>query len=108
MMLQNALRWAKQIETNGAKSDGCTWAPELGLSKFCKMHDFLIRFKKVSRFEADNLFFKGIMTKGWLYLPVAVSYYLAVRWVAICGGSFPVAASSAGLALAIGLLWGFG
>ena len=86
MTLDEALQFAHQKYLEGHKSDGCTYAPDLGIKKFCYMHDFLIRFRRVSRLEADNLFFKGITSKGPRYLPVAVIYWLAVRWVAATGG----------------------
>lgn len=85
MGLDEAIAYAAHKVNNGVKSDGCTFSPELGINKFCVMHDMLRRFAPpnpvdpMTAFEADNLFFQGIMTKGWRYLPVAVFYWCAVR-----------------------------
>ena len=87
MDLEAALLYTQQKINEGNKSDGCTLAPDLGIKHFCVMHDMLRRFKPVSAFRADNLFFQGIITKGFRYYPVAVIYWLAVRWVAITRGS---------------------
>jgi hypothetical protein len=79
MTLDGALAFTEEKLREGAKSDGCTMAPDLGIKKFCVMHDMLRRFKPVSAARADKLFFDGIMTKGLRYLPIAITYYLAVR-----------------------------
>lgn len=79
MNLQEALTFSAKKQAEGHRSDGCTFAPDLGIRKFCVMHDMLRRFKPVSAFEADKLFYKGIMSKGVRYFPVAVLYFVAVR-----------------------------
>lgn len=79
MNLEEALAFTKSKEKGGYRSDGCTLAPDLGIRKFCVMHDFLRVFEPVTALQADNLFFKGIMTKGLRYFPVAVVYWTAVR-----------------------------
>lgn len=79
MNLNDALEWAHQKFLEGHRSDGCTFAPDLGIKKFCYMHDFLRRFKPVDALRADNLFFQGIISKGVRYLPVAVIYWCGVR-----------------------------
>ena len=86
MNLKEALKYTDLKIRTGEKSDGCTYAPDLGIKEWCVMHDMLRRFKPISSFEADNLFFKGIMTKGFRYLPIAILYWLLVRWVAMLGG----------------------
>ncbi len=75
-------------EKTGQEFDGCTLAPELGIHKFCIMHDALRHFQLVSDFESDNLFFKGIMTKGVRYFPIACLYWTAVRIVSLSGIKF--------------------
>lgn len=79
MTLDQALRYAQQKLNEGHESDGCTMAPDLGIKQFCIMHDFLRRFKPVTTWRADKLFFQGIMTKGRRYFPIAVTYWAAVR-----------------------------
>lgn len=79
MDLDEALGFAQKKITEGHKSDGCTYSPDLGIRRYCVMHDMLRRFSPVSSFEADNLFFKGIMTKGWKYFLVAALYWIVVR-----------------------------
>jgi len=85
MNLEEALEWSHQKFLEGHRSDGCTMAPDLGIKRFCYMHDFLIRFKLVTRKDADNLFFQAIMTKGWRYVPVAILYWLFVRGQGLSG-----------------------
>ncbi len=79
MDLQEAMEFTQQKLDEGHKTDGCTYAPDLGIKKFCVMHDMLRRFKPVSAFRADNLFFQGIISKSILYLPIAIIYWVAVR-----------------------------
>lgn len=79
MNLDQALMFTQEKLNEGAKSDGCTFAPDLGIRQFCIMHDFLRRYKPVSTLRADNLFYEGIMTKGLRYFPVAVIYWIGVR-----------------------------
>lgn len=92
MTLSEALRFTDLKLKEGFQSDGCTFAPELGIKKFCVMHDCLLKFRpseagyylvKMTRLEADNLLFKGICTKGVRYYPVAVIYWLACRILGI-------------------------
>ena len=78
MTLANALLFSKQMLASGHTSDGCTLAPDLGIKRFCVMHDFLRRFKPVSPERADKLFLQGIKSAGWYYYPIAYIYYLAV------------------------------
>jgi len=85
LTLEGALEWAHHKFLEGHKSDGCTMAPDLGIKRFCYMHDFLIRFKAVTRARADNLFFQGIWSKGWRYYPVAILYWLFVRAQGLSG-----------------------
>ena len=83
MTLQGALLFMLEKLQEGFKSDGCTYAPELGLTRFCVMHDVLLHYKPISTRDADRLFFKGIMTKGWHYFPVACIYWSFVRMAAM-------------------------
>ena len=87
MNLEQATIYTDKKLSNGEKSDGCTFAPNLGIKKWCIMHDMLRRFKPVSALEADNLFFKGILSEGKKYTPVAMIYWLAVRWTSMLGGN---------------------
>lgn len=80
MNLKDALEYTKEKEKIGEYIfDGCTFAPDLGIYKFCIMHDTLRTYKPVSAWEADKLFFEGICTKGIRYYPVAVVYWSVVR-----------------------------
>ena len=83
MDLDQALEITYDALRRGFRSDGCTFAPELGIRRFCQMHDVLIAHNLVTRREADDLFYKGIMTKGKRYFPIAVIYWLAVRFHAV-------------------------
>lgn len=83
--LNDALEWSYEMTLAGHKSDGCTFAPDMGIRDFCRMHDFLRRLKPVDALRADNLFFQGIMTKGIRYLPIAVIYWVAVRAAYLLG-----------------------
>ena len=79
LTLEEAMQYTDDMLAQGHKSDGCTMAPDMGINRFCRMHDMLRRFKPVSALQADNLFFQGIVTKGPRYYPIAVIYWLAVR-----------------------------
>jgi len=76
MNLKEALIFTETKLASGEKSDGCTMAPDMGIHKFCVMHDMLRRFNPVSGLQARNLLFQGIMTKGVHYLPVAIIYWI--------------------------------
>ncbi len=78
MKLEEALEYSRKKLSYGERSDGCTFAPNLGIKKWCIMHDMLRRFKPVTASEADRLFLEGIKTKGYRYYPVAYIYYIAV------------------------------
>lgn len=79
MNLEEALDFTAEMLRKGFKSDGCTLAPDLGIKRFCQMHDVLWGTRVVSARKADDLFYEGIMTKGKRYFPIAVIYWLAVR-----------------------------
>ena len=79
MNLDEAMRFTGSRKAEGFRSDGCTLAPDLGIKEFCEMHDALKVYKPVTAFEAGNLFFKGICSKGYRYWPVAVVYWSAVQ-----------------------------
>lgn len=108
MNLQEALEYTDEMLRKGHESDGCTMAPDLGISRFCRMHDMLRRFKPVSATRADSLFFKGIMTKGWRYLPVAVLYWLFVRTQSALNMDPVAMMGFSGFILVMVLLWNFG
>lgn len=78
MTLTQALGFTDLKLSEGHESDGCTYAPDLGIKRFCVMHDFLRRFKPIPAKDADKLFLEGIKSAGWYYYPVAYIYYLAV------------------------------
>ncbi len=78
MILAEAIRYSDAKILQGNKSDGCTFAPDLGIEKWCIMHDMLRRFKPVTASEADRLFLEGIKTKGYRYYLIAYIYYIAV------------------------------
>lgn len=79
MDIEEALKYAAARKAEGFRSDGCTFAPDMGITKFCEMHDALRVHKPVTALEADNLFFKGICSKGLRYWPVACIYWSGVR-----------------------------
>ena len=92
MNLKEALAFTESKVAEGFRSDGCTFAPDLGIMKFCEMHDALRQLAPVTAFEADNLFFKGICTKGARYWPVACIYWLFVRAQSVLGTGGTVSA----------------
>ncbi len=79
MDLKEAKAFRDKKVKEGNKSDGCTAALDLGIKEWCVMHDMLRRFKPVTAFQADNLFFKGICTEGKRYWLIACIYWLGVR-----------------------------
>lgn len=87
MNLAEALVFSREKQSTGFKPDGCTFAPELGITKFCDMHDALRVFEPVSPERADELFFEGIKSKGARYLPVAYAYWWGVRFQHKVGGT---------------------
>ena len=106
MNLAEARTFSREKQSKGFKSDGCTFAPELGIKEFCIMHDALRVFAPVTPREADDLFFEGIRSKGQHYLPVAVAYWLAVRFQYIVGGTAPaIGILVVGGFLAAALIW---
>jgi hypothetical protein len=73
MNLDQAERFRLKKRIDGAQSDGCTFAPELG-TPCCEMHDYLRRFKPdgMTAREADKLLRQCIAKKGhpvfsWIY-----------------------------------------
>jgi len=85
MTLDEATDWSIMLDSLGYKSDGCTFARDFGFRSVCRMHDKLWEFLPISAARADWLFFKGIMRRGLHYLPIAISYYFAVRFVWLTG-----------------------
>ncbi len=83
-MFTKAIEFAdEKLKTN--KSDGCTYAPELGISIWCQRHDMWRRFEYETPWDRDAYFFKGIVSEvvllkpwTWFYLPVAVIYWAFV------------------------------
>ena len=78
MNLEQAEQFRQQKRSEGAISDGCTFAPELG-TPCCEMHDYLRRFKPegITAPEADKLFRECIQAKGhpllaWVYWSLVV------------------------------------
>lgn len=79
MDLHQAEEFRLKKRAEGAKSDGCTFAPEIG-TPCCEMHDFLRRFLPdgITPLQADNLLFRCIIKKGkgikaplyWLAAPI--------------------------------------
>ncbi len=77
MNLDEAEQFRQQKREEGAQSDGCTLAPELG-TPCCEMHDFLRRFRPngITPTEADRLLRECIARKGhpilaWVYWAAA-------------------------------------
>ena len=79
--LEWALKFTEVKLAEGFKSDGCTFFPELGIKRFCQMHDALWRFNPfgITKLRSDILFVKGICTKGPRYYPVAAIAFIGVR-----------------------------
>lgn len=71
--LEQAEQFRSIMHDAGQKSDGCTFAPELG-TPCCEMHDFLRRYRPygISAEQADQLLRECIAKKGhpilaWVY-----------------------------------------
>ena len=78
MNLAQAELFRLKKRAEGATSDGCTFAPELG-TPCCEVHDFLRRFKPdgITKREADKLFLRCMQNKT--NFVIAYIYYLGVR-----------------------------
>lgn len=90
----------------GHKSDGCTLVPDFIFKPACQLHDMLIRFKAVSRKEADELYLEYMLElaegEDWVYNLVAYTYYYAMRYVdLIFDGDFTLALGLHGLGAVI-------
>jgi len=88
MNLEEALKYTENKIALGVKSDGCTLAPDLGIFKWCEMHDMLRVFKPISAWEADKHLFNGIRSEGIKYLPIAIIYWVVVRIIYMLGFSW--------------------
>ena len=77
--LEESLFWAHALYLAGERTDGCTFAPDFGIKRFCHMHDFLWRYLPMSPRKCDKLFRESILTKGPRYFIVAWLYWIAVR-----------------------------
>lgn len=75
MKLKEAIKYKDEKLLEGHKSDGCTFAPDFWIKECCQTHDFLIRFRKVSSFRADWIYFLLMLKK---LFPLAPIYYIAV------------------------------
>ena len=77
MTLDQAEKFRQQMVAAGSKSDGCTFAPELG-TPCCQMHDYLRRFRPygITAPQADVLLRECMTAKGHPVL--AWVYYCAV------------------------------
>src|SRR3990172_576721 len=87
MNLEEAEQFRQKKRSEGATSDGCTFAPELG-TPCCEMHDYLRRFKPdgITAPEADNLLFQCIVKKGSKKGPIRSMGYFAlacIYWIFI-------------------------
>jgi len=108
MNLQEAIKYKNNKLLNGQKSDGCTFVPDFIFKKACQVHDMLIRFKRVSRKEADDLYLEYMLKLSngrKRYNFVAYTYYYAMRYVAkFFGGDFVLAIAAHGFVTIITLL----
>lgn len=99
MKFNDAELFRQQKRAEGATSDGCTLAPEIG-TPCCEMHDFLRRFqpldqdtgKPITPLRADNLLFLCIIekskTKGIrasIYWIAAMIYWIVSRSANLLG-----------------------
>ncbi len=87
MNLTQAEQFRQQKRAEGATSDGCTLAPELG-TPCCEMHDYLRRYRPngITALEADNLLFQCILKKGKEKGAIRAAGYFAlacVYWIFI-------------------------
>lgn len=66
MNLATAKEFAEKKLSEGNKSDGCTFAPEIGAS-CCRMHDMLRRFlpEGITPEQADKLFLECMIEKDY-------------------------------------------
>jgi len=113
MTLGEAKKYTKEMmDFNGHESDGCTIVKDFIFTPACQVHDMLIRFKRVSRKEADDLYLEYMMELAdgrKRYQFVAYIYYYAMRYVAIFfNGDFTLALGLHGFGLMITLLYFFG
>lgn len=77
MNLSQAKEFSENKLGDGNKSDGCTFAPEVGAS-CCRMHDMLRRFlpEGLTPAEADKLFLECMLEKG--HSIIGRIYYLVI------------------------------
>lgn len=80
MNLKQAEEYRDRMLAEGHKSDGCTFAPEIG-AKCCKMHDFLRRFRPggMTVAQADKLLFRCMWSRGGIVALAAPVYWVGVR-----------------------------
>jgi len=113
MILNEAKEYTRrQMEINGHESDGCTIVKDFIFTPACQVHDMLIRFKRVSRKEADKLYLEYMMELAGddkFYRFVAYIYYYAMRYVAIFfKGDFTLAIALHGFTLLVLLFYFIG
>ena len=75
MTLTDAISFKDLKLKEDHKSDGCTLAPDFWIKECCQVHDMLIRFRKVSPWRADWIYFLLMCRKVF---PLAPVYYIAV------------------------------
>ncbi|MDH5426183.1 MAG: hypothetical protein OEY29_14435 [Gammaproteobacteria bacterium] len=99
MNLKQALRFS---ELSTVKVDGCTFSPEFGISRYCRMHDHVLihlvnkthnmntiqlefianeNIKDITRLIADNLFKQGLQEKVESKSGIKKIGYLFVKWI---------------------------
>jgi len=87
MTVDEALAWSNALNSAGHKNtNGCSFAPDMGIHKICDMHDRLWQFKPVHKHIADAIFRKAIIRRGgFKYFIVGWVYWSAVRFVWLGG-----------------------
>ena len=77
MNLEQAKQFTELKLGEGNKSDGCTFAPEVGAS-CCRLHDMLRRFlpEGITPDDADKLFLACMVEKG--HPIIGRIYYLVI------------------------------
>ena len=75
MNLDESVVYANKLLAEGHHSDGCTFAPDFWIKDCCVTHDFLMRFRPVSPWRADWIYFLLMINKGFIFAPI---YYVAV------------------------------
>lgn len=89
MNLHQAEQFRLKKRSDGATSDGCTFAPEIG-TPCCETHDYLRRYrptdpdtgKPITPLRADNLLFQCVLNKGKGIRKLGYFIFASLYWTA--------------------------